>query len=101
MVNEPSVFEPLKFYCIMVIKWNIKFVECAPCGMQGSERSCSIFSKDTPQMTTNILTELLSRVCVCVYSNSRNDVPRVAPRRHASVLIVFVVFCVHSTVLPV
>ena len=42
--------------------------------------------------------------CVCVYSNSRNDVPRVAQRygtiaahtrRHASVLIVFVVFCVH------
>ena len=43
-------------------------------------------------------------VCVCVYSNSRNDVPRVAQRygtiaahtRHrASVLVVFVVFCVH------
>ena len=42
--------------------------------------------------------------CVCVYSNSRNDVPRVAQRygtiaahtRHrASVLVVFVVFCVH------
>ena len=41
---------------------------------------------------------------VCVYSNSRNDVPRVAQRygtiaahtrRHASVLVVFVVFCVH------
>ena len=40
----------------------------------------------------------------CVYSNSRNDVPRVAQRygtsaahtrRRASVLIVFVVFCVH------
>ena len=30
-------------------------------------------------------------VCVCVYSNSRNDVPR----RRASVLVVFVVFCVH------
>ena len=40
----------------------------------------------------------------CVCSNSRNDVPRVAQRygtiaahtrRHASVLVVFVVFCVH------
>ena len=43
-------------------------------------------------------------VCVCVYSNSRNDVPRVAqrygtiaahPRRSGSVLVVFVVFCMH------
>ena len=42
--------------------------------------------------------------CVCVYSNSRNDVPRVAQRygtiaahtrRRASALVVFVVFCVH------
>ena len=42
--------------------------------------------------------------CVCVYSNSRNDVPRVAQRygtiaahtrRRASVLVVFVMFCVH------
>ena len=42
--------------------------------------------------------------CVGVYSNSRNDVPRVARRyrtiaaltlHRASVLIVFVVFCVH------
>ena len=41
---------------------------------------------------------------VCVYSNTRNDVPRVAQRygtiaahkrRRASVLVVFVVFCVH------
>ena len=41
---------------------------------------------------------------VCVYSNSRNDVPRVAQRygtiaantrRRASVLVVFVMFCVH------
>ena len=45
-----------------------------------------------------------SIVCVCVYSNSCNDVPRVAQRygtiaahtrRLASVLVVFVVFCVH------
>ena len=44
-------------------------------------------------------------VCVCVCSNSRNDVPRVAQRygaiaahtrRRASVLVVFVVFCVHT-----
>ena len=43
-------------------------------------------------------------VCVCVYSNSRNDVPRVAQRygtiaahtrRRASVIVVFVVFCMH------
>ena len=43
-------------------------------------------------------------VCVCVYSNSRNDVPRVAQRyetiaaytqRRASVPVVFVVYCVH------
>ena len=43
-------------------------------------------------------------MCVCVYSNSRNDVPRVAQRygtiaahtrRRASVLVVYVVFCVH------
>ena len=43
-------------------------------------------------------------VCVFVCSNSRNDVPRVAQRygtiaahtrRRASVLVVFVVFCVH------
>ena len=43
-------------------------------------------------------------VCVCVYSNSRNDVPRMAQRygtiaahtrRRASVLVLFVVFCVH------
>ena len=41
---------------------------------------------------------------VCVYSNSRNDVPRVAQRygtiaahtrRRASVLVVLVVFCMH------
>ena len=43
-------------------------------------------------------------VCVCVYSDSRNDIPQVPQRygaiaaqtRHrASVLVVFVVFCVH------
>ena len=43
-------------------------------------------------------------MCVCVYSNSRNDVPRVAQRygtiaahtrRRASVLVVFVLFSVH------
>ena len=43
-------------------------------------------------------------VCVCIHSNSRNDVPRVAQRygtiaahtrRRVSVLVVFVVFCVH------
>ena len=44
------------------------------------------------------------RCVMCVYSNSRNDVPRVAQqygtiaahtRGRVSVLIVFVVFCVH------
>ena len=49
-------------------------------------------------------TRFSNEVCVCVYSNSRNDVPRVAQRygtiaahtrRRASVLVVFVVFCVH------
>ena len=43
-------------------------------------------------------------LCVCVCSDSRNDVPRVAQRygtiaahtrRRSSVLVVFVVFCVH------
>ena len=43
-------------------------------------------------------------MCVCVYSNSRNDVSRVAQRygtiaahtrRRASVLVVLVVFCMH------
>ena len=39
--------------------------------------------------------------CLCMYSTSRNDVPRVAQRygtvaaRRASALVVFVVFCVH------
>ena len=45
-----------------------------------------------------------ARVCMCVYSNSRNDVTRVAQwyetiaahtRRRASVVVVFVVFCMH------
>ena len=48
-------------------------------------------------------------VYVCVYSNSRNDVPRVAQRygtiaahtrRRASVLIVFVLFSVHKHSFP-
>ena len=42
-------------------------------------------------------------VCVCVYSNSRNDVPRVAElygtiahtRCRVSIRVVFVMFCVH------
>ena len=43
-------------------------------------------------------------MCKCVYSNSRKDVPRVAQwygtiaahtRRRASVLVVFILFCVH------
>ena len=44
-------------------------------------------------------------LCVCVYSNSRNDVPRVAQwyetiaahtRHRASLLVVHIVFCVHK-----
>ena len=44
-------------------------------------------------------------MCVCVYSNSCKDVPQVAQRyrtiaaytrHHASVLVVFVVFCLHT-----
>ena len=51
-----------------------------------------------------LFNNITPRVCVCVCSNSRNDVPRVAQRygtiaahtrRRASVLVVFVVFCVH------
>ena len=43
-------------------------------------------------------------MCVCVYSNSRNDVPRVAQRygtiaahtqRHVFVLVVFILFSMH------
>ena len=59
--------------------------------------------KEEVQWTTTSNHDL-STVCVCVYSDSRNDVPRVAQRygtiaahtrRRASVLVVFVVFCVH------
>ena len=55
-----------------------------------------------PDIYKNVIRFALA--CVCVYSNSRNDVPRVAQRygtiaaqtrRRASVLVVFVVFCVH------
>ena len=47
---------------------------------------------------------IVAHFLLCVYSNFRNDVPRVAQRygtiaahtrRRASVLVVFVVFCVH------
>ena len=50
-----------------------------------------------------------STIHACVFSNSRNDVPRVAQRygtiaahtrRRASVLVVFVVFCVHMHSFP-
>ena len=56
------------------------------------------------QAHTKQFLKLLCKMCVCVYSNSRNDVPRVAQRygtiaahtrRRASVLVVYVVFCVH------
>ena len=63
------------------------------------------FSRDLPKepsLIQNLSTDLAE--VVCVYSNSRNDVPRVAQRygtiaahtrRRASVLVVCVVFCVH------
>ena len=53
---------------------------------------------------TRLYQYLLLGMFVCVYSHSRNDVPRVAQRygtiaahtwRRASVLVVCVVFCVH------
>ena len=62
------------------------------------EHFCEIISKSVHRFSRR------SCVCVCVYSGSRNDVPRVAQRygtiaahtrRRASVLVVFVVFCVH------
>ena len=56
------------------------------------------------QVCTEEPLQCCSFCVLCVYSNSRNDVPRVAQRygtiaahtrRCASVLVVFVVFCVH------
>ena len=84
---------------------------CAQCLSQYQE----ILSKTRLFGTRNcskLGRSLYSCVCMCVYSNTRNDVARVAQRygtiaahtqRPASVLVVFVVFCVHmySTVLPV
>ena len=64
--------------------------------------SCRIFISYIASICCHF--ERLYSMCVCVYSNSRNDVPRVAQRygtiaahtRHrASVLVVLVVFCVH------
>ena len=52
----------------------------------------------------NSLVDFKPRMCVCEYSNSRNEVPRVAQRygtiaahtwRRVSVLVVFVVFCLY------
>ena len=52
----------------------------------------------------------ISNMAVCVYSNSRNDVPRVAQqygtiaahtRCHGSVFVVFIVFACTCTALPV
>ena len=49
-------------------------------------------------------TQIPKNLKVCLYSNSRNDIPRVAQwygtiaahtRRRASILVVFVVFCLH------
>ena len=78
------------------------------------QHCCCCLTTFTPEPQQNIFiaaiqdsvrpSKTLSTVCVCVYSNSRNDVPRVAQRygttaahtpRHASVLVVYVVLCVH------
>ena len=63
-------------------------------------------SNKTPSLMfcSHLLLGAFPALCVCVYSNSRIDVPRVAQwygtiaahtRRRASVLVVYVVFCVH------
>ena len=63
---------------------------------------CSIFN--TILRKHLVIGQRQKALCVCVYFNSRNDVPRVAQRygtiaahtrRRASVLFVFVEFCVH------
>ena len=78
-----------------------------PIHMQYPSRSMCLFTVSV--YFSCLLSTVYSRmcvcvcVCVCVYSSSRNDVPRVAQRyrtiaahtrRRASVLVVFVVFCV-------
>ena len=74
-----------------------------------AQDSLSNFRRDLPkEPSCEINSKAVNRFsrsrCVCVYSNSRNDVPRVAQRygtiaahtrRRASVLVVFVVFCMH------
>ena len=63
-----------------------------------------INSNDLTVVLARLSLEVRLTLHVYVYSNSRNDVPRVAQRygtiaahtrRRASVLVVFVVFCVH------
>ena len=80
----PNVFQSLKFYCSYTIV-------CMP--IQGNNLQ-ALMSGLSPVQANN----------VCVYSNSRNDVSRVAQRygtiaahtrRCASVHVVSVVFCVH------
>ena len=79
--------------------------------MVDRERKRVILISDTPfhphsisLEATNLYKDFLADSIVYVYSNSRNDVPQVAQRygtiaahtrRRASVLVVFVMFCVH------
>ena len=69
----------------------------------GSEKSLNHVPPVGVEPSTSCV-QLANSICVWVYSNSRNDVPRVAQRygtiaahtrRRASALTVFVVFCVH------
>ena len=90
----PNVFEPLKIYCkITIVVFQI--IQKAA----GSFPAHTVYSC-LPESQL----KLIRAFCVCVCSNSRNDVPRVAQRygtiaahtrRRASVLVVCVVFCVH------
>ena len=84
------------------------------CDLHGSEMlnpssaeraKLTLFVYDLSSLfSPSLWTRILHRLRMCVYSNSRNDVPRVAQRygtiaahtrRRASVLVVFVAFCVH------
>ena len=73
-----------------------------------NNRNRSDFANAHTDSSTDALTphkySMMKNYCVCVSSNSRNDIPRVAQQygtiathtRHiVSVLVVFVVFCVH------
>ena len=91
----------------ILVYWIGKMVRtCAP----GGSRTLDFLRARRAPYPLGQALRSMRQTCVCVYSNSRNDVPRVAQRygtiaahtrRHASVLIVFVVFACTCTVLPV